>query len=255
MVDRTDMKKTLDEQALNLSGAVRADEATKVGQLTGAKLLVTGSVVHVDKNLFLVAKIISTETSRVAAASVEGKVSDELGPLVGKLADQIDTTLAEQSADLVPVAETPKDRLESLSKQLKKGKRPAVLVQIAERHIGLPPFDPAAQTEMILFCRGTNFDVIDAENGTLGAADVLIQGEAISELAGRVGGLVSVKARVEVKAVDRKSGKVLAVDRQTALVVDLTEQIAGKSALQEAASIIAERMLPKIADAGAGKAE
>ena len=64
-----------------------------------------------------------------------------------------------------------------------------------------------------------------------------VTGEAFSEFAGRHGDLVSVKARVEVKAVDRKTGKVLAVDRQTAVAVDLAEQVAGKTALQEAACV------------------
>src|SRR5438105_15353917 len=35
LVDRADMKKTLEEQALNISGAVKPGEATRVGQLTG----------------------------------------------------------------------------------------------------------------------------------------------------------------------------------------------------------------------------
>ena len=38
----------------------------------------------------------------------------------------------------------------------------------------------------------------------------------------------------------------MATDPQTAVMVDLTEQFAGKAALQEAAAQIAERMLPKI---------
>jgi ribosomal protein L14 len=58
--------------------------------------------------------------------------------------------------------------------------------------------------------------------------------------------MVSVRARVEVKVVDRKTGRVIAVDRQTALVVDLSEQVAGKAALQAAAADLAERLLPKI---------
>ena len=62
----------------------------------------------------------------------------------------------------------------------------------------------------------------------------------------RRGNLVAVKARLEVKAIDPKTDKVIAVDRQVAVVVDLTEQIAGKKALQRAAAVIAERMLPKL---------
>ena len=38
----------------------------------------------------------------------------------------------------------------------------------------------------------------------------------------------------------------LAVDRQVTVAVDLTEQIAGKNALQQAALDIAMRMLPKV---------
>ncbi len=49
---------------------------------------------------------------------------------------------------------------------------------------------------------------------------------------------------------DRATGKVLAAERQTAVVVDLNEQIAGKSALQEAAAQIAKRLLPKLVHDG-----
>jgi hypothetical protein len=73
----------------------------------------------------------------------------------------------------------------------------------------------------------------------------LITGEGLSEFAGRHGALVTVKARVESKAIDRKTNKVLAVDRQTAVTVDLSEQFAGKAALQAAAAM-AERVLPKL---------
>lgn len=39
----------------------------------------------------------------------------------------------------------------------------------------------------------------------------------------------------------------LAVGRQTTVAVDLTEQIAGKTALQEAAAELAPRILPQLA--------
>lgn len=246
LVDRAELKKTLEEQALNISGAVKPAEANQVGQLTGAKLLVTGSVLQADKKIYLIAKVIGTETSRVAGASVTGKTSDELGPLVEKLADLVAETIVKQADKLVAKRSTPKDRVAALKDKLKKGKLPVLHVSIPERHIGQPAVDPAAQTEVLLLSRGSGFEVVDTDEGSRTKADVLITGEGMSEVAGRVGNLISVKARVELKAVDRASGKVIAVDRQTALVVDLTEAIAGKSALQQAAAQLAERMLPKL---------
>ena len=77
-------------------------------------------------------------------------------------------------------------------------------------------------------------------------ADLIVKGEAFSETAGRTGNIVTVKARVEIKVVDRKTDKVVAVERQVAVVADLAELSAGKAALQEAAAIIAERLIPKL---------
>ncbi len=246
LVDRTDMKKVLDEQQLSLSGAVKADEAVKVGQLTGARIIVTGSVVQVEKKVYLVAKIIGTETGRVAGASVEGVLSDDLGALAGKLADAIDEAVAKNADKLVPKPVPVVDRVAELNKKLGTGARPVVAVQVAEKHIGQPAVDPAAQTELTKFAKDLGFEVIDLDEGGKSKADVLITGEGFSEVAGRVGGLVSVRARVEVKAVDRKTGKVIAADRQTVVVVDASEQVAGKTALQNAAADLAERVLPKL---------
>src|SRR5690242_6209292 len=43
-VERAELDKVLGEHELGLSGSVSADSAAKVGQLTGAKVLVTGRV-------------------------------------------------------------------------------------------------------------------------------------------------------------------------------------------------------------------
>jgi len=245
LVERNDLKKVLDELELGLSGAAKPGEATKVGQLTGAKLLLTGSVIQADKKLYLVARLIGTETGRVVAATVDGKTTDELGVLVEKLADQVADKMKEADK-LVPAPAPRVDRLAALKQKLKKGGRPVVWVSVTERHIGRPAIDPAAQTELVLFLKETGFEVIDPEEGAKGKADLLIKGEAFSETAGRTGNIVTVKARVEIKVVDRKTDKVVAVERQTAVVADLAEQSAGKAALQEAAAAIAERLIPKL---------
>lgn len=54
------------------------------------------------------------------------------------------------------------------------------------------------------------------------------------------------KARLELKTVNQQTGKVIAVDRQTAVVVDLTVELSGFCALPEAAAVIAERLRPKL---------
>ena len=245
LVDRSDMKKTLAELELNISGVVKAGDATKIGQMTGAKLFISGSVIQADKRTFLVAKIVGTETSRVLGVAVDGKSSDELVPLVEKLAEQIADKIGKEGDKIVAKSVKPVDRIAELNKKL-KGVLPSVMVKITERHVGGVRIDPAAETEVSKICKETGFTLFDPEEGLKSKADVFIVGEAISETATRNGNLVSVKARVEIKAIDRQSGKILAVDRQTALVVDLAENIAGKAALAEAAGILAERILPRI---------
>ena len=76
--------------------------------------------------------------------------------------------------------------------------------------------------------------------------EIEISGEAFSAFGLRKGNLISCKARVEIKA--RKSnGDVITVDRQTSVAVDIAEQTAAKTALQNAAAELAERLLPILA--------
>ncbi len=244
LVDRQDLQATLGEQALNLSGAVNPDQALQVGRLTGAKLLITGSVFQVGEQLYLVAKVMGTETSQVAGTSVKGP-PDDLAALAEKLAGQVAGVVRQHAGDLVPKRVKAADRVAALQAKLGETQRPAVLVTIAERHISQTTIDPAAETEITLLCRETGFVVLDAGQGHTGEAEITLKGEGFSELAGNVGPLVSVRARLEVKAADR-SGKIVAVERQTAVVVGPSEQIAAKQALQEAAGDLALRLLPKL---------
>ena len=245
LVERTEIDKILQEIELGLSGVMTPEQASKVGKITGAKILITGSVFEVEKKLYVVAKIIGTETSRVLGKSVAGS-AEEFANLVETLSTDVGDAIAKEGKDLVAQEEGLEDRIAKLKKQLGKAKRPVVLIKINERHIGQPTIDPSAQTELVFFCKETGFVVIDPEKGNARDADIIMEGEGFSEFAMRKGNLVSVKARLEVKATERNTGKIIVADRQTEVSVDLTEQIAGKKALEQAAAAIAERILPKL---------
>ena len=239
LVEREEMKKMLDEAELNLSGMVNPNQAIQIGQLTGAKIIVTGSVFKVKNKTYIVAKVIGTETSRVLGKSVKG--SESIDSLAEKLSKQVSKLILKDAKKLVAKVRTKKDLLASLKKAIGDKEKPKVYVSITEEHIGQRTIDPAAETEMQSICKELGFEVTENE----GDADIIIKGEGFSEFSTRRGNLISVKARLEVKAVD-KDNNVVAVDRQTDVQVGLAEQVTGKQALQEAAAKIAERLLPKI---------
>ncbi|MEO5804657.1 MAG: curli assembly protein CsgG, partial [Verrucomicrobiota bacterium] len=134
--------------------------------------------------------------------------------------------------------------IEKIIKSLKGEKRPVVSVKIAERHFGAPVIDPAAETELSLILQKAGFTVVDEKSDK--KADIEITGEAFSAFGLRKGYLISCKSRIELKAHDKKTGKLLTVDRQTSVAVDIAEQTAAKTALQNAAGEVAERLLPKL---------
>jgi TolB-like protein len=246
LVERTELDAVRKEAELNLSGMVNPAQAMQVGQLSGAKILVTGSVIELDRNVILAAKIIGTETGRVLGAKVTGAISGELAPLVTELAAQVAEIIRNQAGVLVAAVPTQKDQVEALNKVLGDAERPVLRITVAERHVGQATIDPAAQTELTLLSKQTGFRVLDPEDPAVKGADIVIAGEAFSEFAVRRGDLISVKARVEVTATDQATGEILVADRQTAIAVDLAEHIAGKAALQEAAAVLAARILPKL---------
>jgi hypothetical protein len=126
---------------------------------------------------------------------------------------------------------------------VKQQKLPTVSVKIGERHFGQPVIDPAAQTELGLILQECGFTLVDDKSKE--KADIEITGDAFSAYGMRKGNLISCKARVELKA-QKRTGEILAVDRQTSVAVDVAEQTAAKTALEKAALDLAERILPLI---------
>lgn len=243
LVEREALEKVLSEQQLGLSGAVNAATAAKVGELIGAKILVSGRVIHVGKNTILVAKVIGTETSRVLATKVSTRNPDELAESVDELGTAVAELVQTKSGELL----APEPDIENLVEKLKPlvaGKElPSVSVKIPEVHIGRAVPDPAAQTEIVMLLKQLGFEVYEPGDSRV---DVAIRGEAFSEFAGRYSGLHSCRARVEIEIKDLDSGKLIWADRENAIGLDVAEHFAGKKALQKAGAELSERVVRQL---------
>jgi hypothetical protein len=244
LVEREEIDKVLGEQELGLSGTVTPDSAARLGALTGAKVFITGRLFEADERMYLVAKIIGTETGRVYGESVSFERTVALDKATAELSAKLATDLKTRGDTLVAKVASPAAQLERLKKIVAGHQLPTIGVAIQEQHIGRAVIDPAAQTEMMLLLAQLGFEVLDPQSGR--QPDVQITGEAFSELAGRRGNLISCRARVEIKVIQLGSGKLLLTDRQTDVAVDLAEQVAGKAALENAAAILLDRIVPKL---------
>jgi hypothetical protein len=243
-VERAELEKVLGEQVLGLSGTVSSESAAKVGQLTGAKVLVTGRVFKVDEQTLIVAKVIGTETSRVYGEMVQGGPTSTVADLSTALAKKIAADISEKSDTLVAKVESREQHIARLKQSVAGKTLPVVSVKIDERHYGPHIIDPAAQTELSAILQQCGFTLVD-ENGT-NRPTVKITGEAFSAFGTQKGSLISCKSRIELTARDVATGKILLVDRQTSVGADIAEQTAAKTALENAADQLADRLLPKL---------
>lgn len=243
-VERAELDKAFSEQELGLSGAMAPADAAKVGQLTGAKVLVTGRVMQAGSETLVVAKLIGTDTGRVFAAKAKIPADGALADAIAGLAQQLVETAAKNATALMAAPVQPADQLAKLRTALEGKPRTVVSVRIPEQHFGRPVIDPAAQTELEHVLAELNFPLVDEKSGR--RADYSIEGEAFSERAMQRGQLIACKARVEVKLRKLSTGELLSSDRQTAVAIDLAEHIAAKTALQTAARQLADRVIPII---------
>lgn len=146
-----------------------------------------------------------------------------------------------------------------------------IMVVIPEWHISHWIPDPAAETAIIGALVDAGYRVVDqmtaaevradeqlrqrvlgdphaaAEIGLQYNADVIITGEAFSEDAGRVAGMRSCRARVEIRAVRCRTAEVIAALSAEASGADIAEAIAAKKALRNAGNRAYGELAPRLA--------
>lgn len=244
-VERGQIDHAIDELALGISGTVDPATAAHIGYLTGAQVLVTGRIFPVQKDLFIVAKIIGVETGRVYGQAEKIPLNGDIDEAAQALAEKVAVSIETRGGTLVADAAGSEDVVARL-KPLVNGKDlPTVSVAIEEESLGRDLVDPAAQSELLVILHELGFTIIDPAESNV-RADIEISGEAFSEFGMRNGSLVSSKGRVEVQAVDVTTGKVVSVGRHVALAVDLSREIAGKAAISKAAAEIAGALVADI---------
>ena len=253
LVERTELQKILDEEAFGKSGNITPDTAAKIGQLTGAKVLVTGQFLLVSeakpiggRKVVIIANVIGTETGRVFMEKVEGVRSNEMA-LDSDLSKKIAQTITRQRTNLIADTAILHDkRIAQILKKIQGKQRPAVSVQIDEQFLNVKNPGQAAQTELGMIFKEAGFEVVDGKSDK--KPEVLITGTAWSSVNTKENdGLLSCSATLTVKAQDRLTGKILSLDRQDSTAVDLNRQMAANEALGDAADGLAERLLPLLA--------
>ncbi len=217
-VERAELGKALGEQELGLSGTVTPDSAAKVGQLTGAKVLITGRVFKADEQTIIVAKVIGSETSRVYGEMVQGPPTVSIVDLSSNLAAKVAAIITDKADTLVAKGQTRDERITKIKEALIGKKLPVVSVKISEQNYGRFIIDPAAETELSVILQQCGFKLADAASTQ--KPDIEITGEAFSAFGMQKGNLISCKSRIELKARDVATGNIIVVDRQTSVGVD-----------------------------------
>lgn len=275
LVERQSLLQTLHEHELSMTGLVEADKAIKIGKLVGAKILVTGRSFRLGKDVFITAKLIGTETSLVEGVMVKDAATADMSALVVQLSEKLTAKVRQVGPTLVATDDAAADPLPALKKKLAGRRLPVVAVLVREQHHGAPVpavvlvrvIDPAVETEikkvlgecgftvqdipeneLTSFAGGWSANDVNSWPRGLAKVDVLIAGEAFSEFAARIGNIVSCSVRTEINMIDRTSGKVALTDRATTRAADLSENIAGKKALQCGGRAMAIRIVQHFVD-------
>lgn len=309
VVERARLKEALGELKLGAEGLVSTATALELGKLTGARVILTGTIARIGDELILTARLINAETGELTAARVTGDRAGLLA-MVDELAQKVIQRIAKDDKGVLARADdTSRAQLREKQMALKSAlvgrPLPRVLVLIPESHLQRRIPDPAGETELVLWLTDAGFHVASPEyeglhartpvaswtdeteiqfrglrasataegvinisrqvlkqilqsgyaeqrESLLKVADVMILGEGISEHGSEREGLISCKARVELKVIDIKTGRVLLAKSDYGAGVDVAEHIAGKRALQAAARSMAPDLIVEMVNAWQG---
>jgi TolB-like protein len=247
LVERAELTKALNEEAFGVSGMVGSDAAAKIGQITGAKVLVAGQVILADgDHLVIVADIVGTETSRLFAEKVEGPTDNFIG-LSSDLSRKIAKTITDQATNLVmPAAESREAFLERIVKSITGTNRPSVSVKVSQyNQYGNAWQEGEASGELGAILLKAGFTVVDDNSDQ--KPDLEITGIVSTGWGTQRGDLVTSRATLGLKVQERRTGNIIAMDREESTVTGVGPMVVEPASKVRAADELAGRILPLMA--------
>ncbi len=226
LVERAELDKALAELQLSATGMLSKDSQHKLGQLVGAKILITGSIFQAGGKDYLVAKLIGTETSRVIGCSVSG--TGDFATMTGELAKKINLLMDKSSEKLLPKLVNQKTTLITLS-EIVNGKNRKVYVDISKNKTVLN--SNPADTELRKLLLDLGFKVVNDRQD----ADFTITGNAIVSQAGNYQAFTSASAKIEMS--------IFSNDKKLLATSSCKETLAGASYIIAANEAIAQGTL------------
>lgn len=90
IIERAQLLKVMEEQKLQLSGAVDEQTAVEIGKMLGAKMVVVGSIVRIGTTFTLNSRFIDVQTAEVKKSrNIRGNSEDEISNMCSSLAKLI----------------------------------------------------------------------------------------------------------------------------------------------------------------------
>ena len=259
IVNRDQIKKVADEHKMALAGLVDNASAAQLGKFLSANYVIVGRASRIGQTNYLVLKIVDVATTVQTTVSAKAVAEKGLEALVERLKDSLEPQVrglqkpleAEDDAALAKVREAAKALI---------GK--VILVDVTETHVNRPLADPAAQMAIANRLKALGIEVIVPKDPVDGwkrslletgrydeqKVDFVLEGEGTSAYAAAMEGLISCRARVELRLIAVPGRTVTVSDKGVAARVDLVEALAAKAALEDAGVQACEAVILKFAD-------
>ncbi len=264
IVNRDQIKKVADEHKMALAGLVDSGDAAKLGKFLSANYVIVGRASRIGQTNYLVLKIIDVRTTVQTTVSVKAAAENGLEAILERLKGDLGSKVRELQKPLKPEEDAALAKVRAAAKPL-AGK--VILLDVTETHVNRPLRDPAAQMAIANRLKAIGLEVIVPkdptddwkksllETGKFGdkKVDFLLEGDGTSAYAAEMQGMISCRARVELRLIALPGRSVTVTDKGVAARVDLVEALAAKAALEDAGVNALDAVVIQQARGAAGK--